>query len=118
MITYTSSTGCRDTALVMINACARPAGSIVGEGVGNIRVVPNPNAGTFTISGQLAQTNDEQLLIEVTNMLGQVVHGNTLAMEGAIYAQVQLGENIAIGMYLLTVKSIKEVRVFHIVVEQ
>jgi len=82
-------------------------------------VLPNPNKGIFVIRGTLASGNDEQVAVEVTNMLGQVVYsGNVAAQHGNIEERVQLGNNVANGMYILNVRCGAANSVFHIVVEQ
>lgn len=84
----------------------------------NFTVLPNPNKGMFTIKGTLASGSDEDVAVEVTNMLGQVVYkDNVAAQHGNVEHRVQLG-NVANGMYILSLKSGNASAVFHIVVEQ
>ncbi len=85
---------------------------------GNIKVLPNPNKGTFTVKGSVGTANEE-VSLEITNMLGQSVYtGKVTASEGQIDTQVQLGSNIANGMYMMNVRTTSGNTVFHIVVEQ
>lgn len=84
----------------------------------NVSVLPNPNTGMFTVKGTLASASDEEVTIEVTNMLGQVVYsGKTMTQQGAIDSQVQLN-NVANGTYILTLRSETEQAIFHVVVEK
>ena len=84
----------------------------------NISVIPNPNKGMFTVKGTIGSLTDDQVAIEVTDMLGQVVYKNrAMKQNGILYYQVHLS-NIANAMYILSVRSGNEVKVFHIVVEQ
>ena len=84
----------------------------------DIRVVPNPNTGTFTIKGTTGTTANDEIALEVTNMLGQVVYsGKTTAQNGVINEVLALN-NLANGMYLLNVHSGTETNVFHFVIEQ
>jgi len=86
---------------------------------GNISVVPNPNKGEFTIKGSLASVNDEEVTIEITDMIGQTVYKNKVtARNGMLDEHVALSKKLANGMYMLTVRSESESKVFHIVVEQ
>jgi uncharacterized protein YjdB len=89
------------------------------QAAGDVRVVPNPNKGTFTLSGQIGNTmTDEEVSVEITDMLGQVVYSNTLSAPGGrLNAQVQL-RSVANGMYLLSLRSGGESKLFHIVIEQ
>lgn len=88
--------------------------------VGNdIRIMPNPNKGTFTVKGTLATVSDEEVTFEITNMLGQIVYkDNVTAHAGQINRQVQLGNNLANGMYILNVHSGNDNAAFHFVIEQ
>jgi hypothetical protein len=73
---------------------------------GVIRLIPNPNSGTFTISGTTGSANDEDVTIEVTDMLGQAVYsGRAGVRNGAISEHIQLAGNLANGMYLLSIRS-------------
>jgi len=85
----------------------------------SLMVIPNPNKGVFTIKGTIGTTADEQVTIEVINLLGQVVYRSQVMMEnGKLDERVQLGSSLANGMYLLSLKSASENKVFHIVIEQ
>ncbi len=86
---------------------------------GVIRLLPNPNKGVFSLKGSLGMTGDEELHAEVTNMLGQVVYSSKItARNGEVDEQIQLGGNLANGMYLLNLRSSNASGVFHFVVEQ
>ena len=92
--------------------------SKVGIG-GDVRVIPNPNKGTFTVKGTLTSTIDEEVSLEITNMLGQVVYNNKVtAHNGSINEQVQLSNTLANGMYLLNLRSGTDHKIFHFVIEQ
>jgi uncharacterized protein YjdB len=98
---------------------------VVTTGVGqmsagsDITVVPNPNNGRFTVKGMLASATDEEVALEVTNVLGQSVYKeNFVAKSGKLNHEVTLSKSLANGMYMLTVRSGADNKVFHIVVEQ
>lgn len=86
----------------------------------NITIAPNPGKGDFTIKGTLATNADEDLVVDVANMLGQVVHtARTTARGGQINEHIYLDNNLANGMYLLTVRTASgDGKVFHLVVER
>ena len=91
----------------------------ISTGSGDFTVVPNPNRGAFTVKGTLASATDQQVTLELTDVLGQVVFHNTAqAPGGKLNEHVQLANNLANGMYILTVRSGDENRMFHIVIEQ
>ena len=85
----------------------------------DIRVVPNPNAGIFTIKGSLGSTQDQEVELEVTDVLGQVIYKNKVtATGGKINEQVSLSNTIANGMYILNVHTASEHKAFHFVMEK
>jgi uncharacterized protein YjdB len=130
--TYTSTFANKDSITVIVLGtakCGTPSfNSIImvvttagvteiGQGI-DMTVIPNPNNGAFVLKGTTGTGLNEEVSLEVTNMVGQVIYKNQLtAHEGAINEEVQLG-NIANGMYLLNVISGNEHKVFHIVVKQ
>jgi hypothetical protein len=83
-----------------------------------LRLMPNPTRGTFTVKGNVGQTTEE-VTAEVTNMLGQVVYtGTTPTRMGQLDAKVTLDKSLPNGMYILTIKTPTEQRTFHFVLEQ
>ncbi len=92
---------------------------VTAAGSDDVKLVPNPNKGAFTIKGALATTGDEEVTIEVTNMLGQVVYtGKVMTQNGNINEKIQLTGSLANGMYLLNLHSGSQNNVFHFVIEQ
>jgi hypothetical protein len=90
----------------------------VSSTVSDIRLVPNPSKGTFTVKGTLG-TTDEEASLEITNMLGQVVYrANAEVRNGELNERIELGNGIANGMYILNLRTGTGQKVFHIVIEQ
>ncbi len=86
---------------------------------GNIRLIPNPNNGTFVLSGTLGTATDQELSLEVTDVLGQVIYkGKATARNGAISEKVHLNNTVANGMYMLNLQSATVHATFHFVVKQ
>lgn len=114
-ISYTiSSTGCRATYNVAVSNCRIGAGET--EDGTAIAIIPNPNGGDFRLAGNIA-ANSEVANITITNMVGQVVERTTAAIEhGRIERQIHLSENLANGMYLLTISAGETHTVLHFVV--
>lgn len=70
----------------------------------SISIRPNPNKGTFTIKGVLNNTADDAVVLEVTDMLGQVVYTRrTTAVNGMLNETIALNRALAEGIYLLTI---------------
>ncbi len=87
---------------------------------GELRVIPNPNKGTFTLEGNTGNTaGNEEITLEILNMVGQVVHKQTLTTHnGVLKEAVQVSGAVANGMYLLNLKSQATSRLLHIVIVQ
>lgn len=84
----------------------------------DIKLLPNPNKGSFVVKGTLGVT-DEEVSIEVTNMLGQVVYKSIAQTHnGEINERIELQNGLANGMYMLNLRAGSEQKVFHVVIEQ
>jgi len=84
----------------------------------DVRLIPNPNKGQFTIKGSVGNM-DEEVSIEITDMLGQVVYRNkVIANGGNINEPISLSNSMANGMYILNLNSGNEHKTFHFVMEQ
>ncbi len=91
---------------------------IVAEN-GDIRLVPNPNNGMFAIKGALKVTTDQEVSLEITNMLGQVIYNHKLiAHNGSLDEQIQLNNTLANGSYILNLHSAGMNKMFRFVVGQ
>jgi len=85
----------------------------------NIRLMPNPNKGTFTLKGTMGDLASEDVSLEVTDMLGQVVYTSKItAVNGLVNESVQLSDNLSNGMYLLNLRAGQSSTIFHFVVEK
>jgi hypothetical protein len=72
----------------------------------DVRVLPNPNKGDFTLKGTLGADVTEVVTIDVTNMLGQVVFsGKTKAIHGVINEKIIVDNMLSNGVYLLNLRS-------------
>ncbi len=79
-----------------------------------IKVMPNPTKGKFNIHGSLGITSDEEISVEITNMIGQIVYRNKFnAASGAIDNTVVLDGDLANGMYILNVHSEHLSKIIH-----
>ena len=85
----------------------------------SVNVVPNPNKGTFTLKGTLGSVDDEEALLEVTDVLGQVIfRSKVTAYGGRLNETITLSNTLSNGMYMLSIQSGTEHKVLHFVVEQ
>lgn len=86
---------------------------------GAYNLEPNPNKGSFTITGNLKNPTDDQVNLIVTDMLGQSVLTQPIhAQNGSISNKVELPSNTANGVYLVNLTSGSDHVVFHIVVDK
>jgi hypothetical protein len=84
----------------------------------SIRMMPNPNTGEFVVNGTLGTTNDAEVWLQVTDMLGQEVYkASVTAKAGNLNAAVKLDKTLANGMYMLSVRSGAESKAFHFVLK-
>ncbi len=80
---------------------------------------PNPNNGKFAITGKIATMVSEPLQLSVINMLGQQVHRATVAStNNDVNIPVALPNDIAPGMYLVSVQIGTQKVVFHVSVDK
>jgi hypothetical protein len=116
----TSSGICRITGHQWVFMNISPVGvGSVNNAAGDINVVPNPNKGEFMIKGSLGSTADQDVSFEITNVIGQVVFKNTVSAKGGkLNERIVIGNNLANGMYMITLHSALGTKVLHMVVEQ
>ncbi len=89
----------------------------VRGGRDDFSLFPNPNTGSFTLSGTMNATQDKEVSLEVTDMLGRTVYtGTTLPQNGTVRAEIKLGTEAA-GSYLLRVNTETGTQAFHFVVQ-
>lgn len=119
-VVVTSSSICRTSAskYVVINV-GNVGVNPVNATITDINVVPNPNKGEFTVKGTLGVTDDQEVTLEITDMLGQRVYTNKILVKnGNIEEHISLANTLANGTYLLNVRSDAASKVFHIVLER
>ena len=88
----------------------------VSAGSNSFSLFPNPNTGMFTLTGVLASGSDNEVGLEVSDVLGQVVYtGKTVPRSGQVREQITLG-NVAPGSYMLRVNTDKGTETFHFVI--
>ena len=85
----------------------------------DVRIVPNPNNGTFALKGVMGSTQDVEVTLEVTDVLGQVIYSNKVTAQGGRIGEVlSLNNTLANGMYLMNIHTASEQKVFHFVIEK
>ena len=85
----------------------------------DIRAVPNPSNGTFTLKGIIGTTQDVDVTLEVTDVIGQVIYNNKVtAYSGRISEVISLSNTLANGMYMMNICTATGQKVFHFVIEK
>ena len=93
-------------------------GSVAAAG-NELTLFPNPNNGSFTLSGKINSTSNKDIGIEMSDMLGRIVYaGKTTPDNGVIRADINLGSDVAAGTYLLRVQTETGTETFHFVVSK
>jgi len=117
----TSSFVCSDPRSIIsggISVQVIPAGISEVGGANTFTLVPNPNAGSFTIEGVLKVPSDN-VNIAVTNMLGQTIYKKTaIVKNNKVDDEVTLERSVPAGVYLVTVTSGENRVVFHVVIDK
>ena len=85
----------------------------------DVQVFPNPNKGVFTLKGSMGTTVDEEVSVEITDILGQVIYkNNVVAHNGMINENILLSGTLANGMYMLNMRSETGNKIFHFVIDK
>ena len=91
----------------------------LSTGGSDIRLMPNPNKGIFTVKGTWAIADNTDVTMEITDILGQVIYRSTgKTQQGEMNETITLGNALANGVYLLNIQRGAENKVFHFVIEQ
>lgn len=86
---------------------------VIGTGVreveteffNNVSLAPNPNNGTFTLSGTLAQSvSDDEVYIEVVNAVGQVIYKEPVLLHNnELKTRIDLGDKAHNGLHIVRI---------------
>lgn len=91
----------------------------IGKGIMDLRLMPNPNKGIFSVRGTVGTIADGDAAIEVIDILGQTVYkGSATIRGGQVNEEIHLNNALANGMYTLRFSLGGEMVTFHFVLEQ
>jgi uncharacterized protein YjdB len=110
--------GLTTTQSLVIQLYTNVGVSNVSSANNDVKLIPNPNNGTFTVKGTLGMVTDQDVTIEVTNMLGQLLYTNVVKTAGGVIDQQVVTNSLASGSYLLNVRTESGNEVFHFVIEK
>lgn len=85
-----------------------------------LHLFPNPNKGGFNIRGTIGDQAGENVSFSVTNLLGQEVYAGSVetGSGGVIQHHIDLSDGVANGVYILTMASGENKKMFRFVVER
>ncbi len=117
-----SNAPCADTTVKTSNTI-----EITGDGqlaVGNVSIAnmalyPNPNNGRFMLNCDFPNATSDEVTFQVFDVTGKIVYtGNTTAQQQSIHEQVNLGNDIQPGQYILKVSFGNEYKLINFVVSK
>ena len=83
----------------------------------DLNLFPNPNTGSFTLSGTINTNGNKDVTLKVTDIMGRTVYtGTTAPQGGTIRTEIKLDNGIAAGTYLLRVYTETGTETFHFVI--
>lgn len=117
MITYTTPAGCMATLVVTVTQPA--AISQYLQDKVSLSVTPNPNKGSFTISGILPGiAADKEASLEILDMLGRPVYACSVFIDkGKLSKHIMMSNDTAPGIYHIRIVSNNWSRVLRFMVE-
>ena len=115
-ITYTLPTGCTSIAPIGLFNCVTAVPHITAA-VQLFSINPNPNNGTFILSGNLAPSN-ENAFLRIIDLTGRTVYDKKMqTSNGIINEPIRMDEANAHGTYLLEIQTNGYRKVFRFEVE-
>ena len=128
-ISYTVTdavTGCEGISTLLVTACPgcrimHPATGVneTSDTKGSLSLIPNPNSGSFTLSGNLNIAGAKDVVIEVNDVVGRTIYRSSSNLQGGLlHAEIILANEICKGVYLLRVHNETENHTFHFVIDK
>jgi hypothetical protein len=107
-LVVTSTMACVTSNFAISNKLVAHPNTAVNNIVGalqNVDLFPNPNSGSFHITGDLSGLGVNEVTLTVLNPLGQVILSNTAKLQGGkLNSNIEAG-NLAAGIYLLQINA-------------
>ena len=114
----TSLTTRGSNSLIIYGQGYLSVGGVTASG-NDLSLFPNPNNGSFMLSGKVNTNNNKEITIEMSDMLGRTVYVvKTTPDTGQVRADIKLDADVAPGTYLLRVHTETGTETFHFVVSK
>ncbi len=132
MQTYTSNTLANDDSvsvqvtrndacgLSSFNAVVMKVGvgvQDVTSAISYVAIAPNPNRGSFRLTGTLGNTITTDVTLTITNITGQTVYTGKLKVEGGVINSQIVTNGLNAGIYMLTLRTADERKALQLVIE-
>jgi hypothetical protein len=132
MQTYTSNTLANDDSvsvqvtrndacgLSSFNAVVMKVGvgvQDVTSAISHVAIAPNPNRGSFRLTGTLGNTITTDVTLTITNITGQTVYTGKLKVEGGVINSQIVTNGLNAGIYMLTLRTADERKALQLVIE-
>ena len=105
-------------SLVITDTLVHTLGTLNASGGSDVRLVPNPNNGTFTIDGLLSG-GAKEAVVEIADVLGRVVYHEVVPLQkGQLRTGVRMDGGLAGGVYIVRISSGDAVFLKKIVLER
>ncbi len=108
--TVTNTGGCSNIATKNVSVGTAPPHGITNEIEAvstaiEIKIMPNPNNGEFTLQGRISTSTDE-IPLEIYDLLGRILFSSVVKIhDGNISERIQLSSAVPNGTYLLVLHS-------------
>lgn len=101
-VSMRSDLPCADPPVVASNSLTGVE-NLSGNATASFSILPNPNNGSFMIRGLGdSKTAGEQIVVRITNAMGQVVHQQSIATS-TTELPVNMPDNVPNGMYIVNI---------------
>jgi hypothetical protein len=117
----TSSLPCTDNPTPVSNTVVIKADYLDVNGISisgnNMGLYPNPNNGSFMLNGTIGAKNDKEVSYQVYNVTGRLItEGKVTTQQQAIHEQINLGNDVEPGQYILKINCANDYKLINFVV--
>ena len=110
-----------ETTINILNVTINPAKENGMEGINEVSLVlsPNPNNGSFTISGNPGETFTNGATIQIADMTGKVIYYSKInSVNGNLNKHVTLNNEVSAGLYLIKISAGTDEHTLRLVIEK
>ncbi len=111
---------CQISSFNSVYIAVSPLGVASVMDVSEVRLFPNPNMGGFKLTGNIGKLSNKTVAISIHDVVGKVVFTShtVTGVDGKLNEEIHMPENLANGMYILSLRSDNENKLFRFVVNR